>query len=100
MTFFRALTLYRLSLSVLLGQWPTGQVYLIIPASRLLKRFKRKGKAFRLLLCAYLVSGLTLPAYAAVTIDYTYDDLNRLGGLTRSDGPVIAFQYDGVGNRC
>lgn len=98
MIFCRAFTLYLLSLSVLISQLPTGKVYLIIPARRLLNQFKRQGKTFRLLLYAYLFSGLALPAYATVTIDYIYDDLNRLGGVTRSDGPVIAFQYDVAGN--
>lgn len=98
MTFCRAFTLYLLSLSAFVSQLPISQVYLLNPARRLLKQFKRKGKAFGLLLCVYLLTGLALPAYATVTINYTYDDLNRLGGVTRSDGPVIAFQYDGVGN--
>lgn len=61
-------------------------------------KFQRVFLLYRLLLCMGLLSVLTLPAYAAVTIDYSYDDLNRLGTVTRSDGPAIAFNYDGVGN--
>jgi YD repeat-containing protein len=57
-----------------------------------------------LLLCAGLLSVLTLPAYGVATINlssvitYSYDDQNRLQTVTRSDGPAIAFNYDGVGN--
>jgi hypothetical protein len=50
------------------------------------------------LLCTSLFTALTLPAHAAVTIDYSYDDLNRLGAVTRSDGPAMAFHYDEVYN--
>jgi len=52
----------------------------------------------RLLLCAGLLSGLALPAQGAVEINYTYDDLNRLGAVARSDGPAMAFHYDEAGN--
>ncbi|WGS88405.1 IPTL-CTERM sorting domain-containing protein [Methylomonas sp. UP202] len=39
-----------------------------------------------------------MPATAAVTIDYSYDDLNRLQTVTRNDGPVVGYQYDVAGN--
>lgn len=35
---------------------------------------------------------------AATTIDYSYDDLNRLTAQARSDGPHNAYTYDEVGN--
>lgn len=38
------------------------------------------------------------PAPAANTITYTYDDLNRLATVTRSDGPKLTYTYDEVGN--
>lgn len=100
MIFCRAFALYLLSLSILVGELPTGQVHQIIPAGSILNRLKRKGKPFRLLLCACLLSGLTLPAYGNLNavITYSYDDLNRLQAVTRSDGPAIAFNYDDVGN--
>ncbi len=61
-------------------------------------------RVYRLLLCISLLSGLTLPAYGIdkinlnAVITYSYDDLNRLQAVTRSDGPAIAFNYDDVGN--
>ncbi|OAI19263.1 hypothetical protein A1507_07650 [Methylomonas koyamae] len=39
-----------------------------------------------------------MPVHAAVTIDYSYDDLNRLQTLARNDGPVVGYQYDAAGN--
>lgn len=53
---------------------------------------------FGLLLCLGLMSGFALPSKAAFTIDYSYDDLNRLQTLTRNHGPVVAYQYDATGN--
>jgi len=38
------------------------------------------------------------PAGSAVTINYGYDELNRLTSLVRTDGPTMAYQYDLVGN--
>ena len=35
---------------------------------------------------------------AATTIDYSYDDLNRLTAQVRSDGPHNAYTYDEVSN--
>ncbi len=60
--------------------------------------FQRLLLLNRPLLCVGLLSVLTLPAYSAVTISYSYDDLNRLQAVNRSDGPAIAFNYDDVGN--
>ena len=62
------------------------------------QRLKSKGKKSSLLLCAGFLSGLALPAQGAVDINYAYDDLNRLGAVTRSDGPAMAFHYDEAGN--
>ncbi len=51
-----------------------------------------------------ILSALTLPAYGIdkinlnAVITYSYDDLNRLQAVTRSDGPAIAFNYDDAGN--
>jgi hypothetical protein len=56
------------------------------------------------LLYVSLLSALTLPAYGIDKINlnsvitYSYDDLNRLQAVTRSDGPAIAFNYDDVNN--
>ena len=75
-----------------------------LPATSILNKLKRKGKQFRLLLCVGLLSVLTLPAYGVAKINlsavitYSYDDLNRLQTVTRSDGPAIAFNYDDVSN--
>ncbi|MBQ0720856.1 MAG: hypothetical protein KBT88_08465 [Gammaproteobacteria bacterium] len=41
---------------------------------------------------------LSLAASAQVTIDYSYDDLNRLQTVSRGDGPSIAYVYDEVSN--
>jgi len=62
------------------------------------QRLNSKGKKSGLLLCAGFLSGLALPAQGAVEINYTYDDLNRLGAAARSDGPAMAFHYDEAGN--
>lgn len=40
----------------------------------------------------------TSPGYSATTIDYSYDDLNRLTSGVRSDGPSFSYSYDEVGN--
>lgn len=87
-----------LALTLLVLSRQAGQTGRPFPATSILRKLKNYGKQFRLLLCTSLLSGLILPAYGAVTIDYSYDDLNRLGSVTRSDGPAIAFQYDGAGN--
>ena len=52
----------------------------------------------RFLLCLHLLLGTLSLAQAAVEIDFNYDDLNRLTGLTRSDGPSVEYQYDQSGN--
>jgi len=41
---------------------------------------------------------LASQAWSANTISYTYDDLNRLTAITRSDGPTLSYSYDAVGN--
>jgi len=59
---------------------------------------QRRGRAALLLLCTGFLSMGALPAYAAVEINYSYDDLNRLTAVTRADGPVVNYQYDESGN--
>jgi YD repeat-containing protein len=74
---------------------------LLSKAAKIGFQFRR---LFRVLLCFCLLTGLTLPAYGIdkinlnAVITYSYDDLNRLQAVTRSDGPAIAFNYDEVGN--
>jgi len=105
MKFQSVFLLYQLSLSIVthIG-FQSGQAYRIIRATSILNGLKRNGKKFRLLLCVGLLSVLTLPAYGVAKINlsavitYSYDDLNRLQTVTRSDGPAIAFNYDDVGN--
>ncbi len=41
---------------------------------------------------------LSLTSQSATTIEYIYDDINRLKKATRDDGPVYSFNYDDVGN--
>ena len=44
------------------------------------------------------LSGVCCLSQAATTIDYTYDDLNRLEAVVRSDAPTLSYSYDEVGN--
>jgi YD repeat-containing protein len=37
--------------------------------------------------------------YSAETINYTYDDMDRLIGVAYEDGTVVEYVYDNVGNR-
>ena len=48
-------------------------------------------------LFALVASFYTLPAFSAVEINYSYDDLNRLETVTRADGPVVQYGYDEAG---
>ncbi len=41
---------------------------------------------------------MSLPAFAG-TIQYTYDDLNRLTRVEYENGTTIEYSYDEVGNR-
>lgn len=41
---------------------------------------------------------MTFPSYGAVEINYSYDDLNRLDTVTRTDGPMLDYNYDEAGN--
>lgn len=91
----RLLLLYRLLLNIAAH---AGGTYAIIWATSIRISLKNNGKKFKLLLCTSFLAALTMPAHAAVTIDYNYDDLNRLGAVTRSDGPAMAFDYDEAGN--
>lgn len=97
------LHLLSLSMATHIG-FQSGQAHRSIRATNILNGLKRNGKKLRLLLCVSLLSILTLPAYGIdkinlnAVITYSYDDLNQLQTSTRSDGPAIAFNYDGVGN--
>jgi RHS repeat-associated protein len=42
--------------------------------------------------------GIVTDLQAAVRVEYGYDDLGRLVLVERSDGPVIRYEYDVVGN--
>lgn len=42
---------------------------------------------------------MTTSAFATVITDYQYDDQNRLTFVIRSDGTVVEYRYDDVGNR-
>ncbi len=55
----------------------------------------RKAKQ---MLIASLAAAAGSGAYAANTVTYSYDDLNRLTAVTRSDGPTLSYTYDEVGN--
>ncbi len=43
----------------------------------------------------FLGAMVTTPVGAATTITYSYDDLDRLTGMARSDGPSLQYGYDG-----
>ena len=49
-------------------------------------------------ICLAVMSLMATPAMAATTIDYVYDDLNRVETVVRSDGPQLSYSYDEVGN--
>lgn len=68
----------------------------VCPSTLSLLGCRRSAK--RLLLCLQLLLTTIPSVQAATEIDFSYDDLNRLTGLTRSDGPSIAYQYDQSGN--
>lgn len=42
--------------------------------------------------------GLSGHSTAQVTINYAYDDLNRLESVDRDDGPLVVYVYDDVSN--
>ncbi len=53
------------------------------------------------ILCHALLTVMVMtasPVMAATTINYVYDDLNRVKTVTRSDGPQLRYQYDEVSN--
>lgn len=54
--------------------------------------FSRLLSIFTLVLLQY-----SFPAYGAIEINYSYDDLNRLQTVTRADGPVIQYGYNAAG---
>ena len=103
MTIFRLLALYWLPLSKS-AHVRFQSSLAVLPATGILNKLKRKGKQFRLLLCICFLSVLTVPAYGIdkinlnAVITYSYDDLNRLQAVSRSDGPAIAYHYDDAGN--
>lgn len=48
---------------------------------------------------AALLAVSALPAAAAQSVAYEYDQLGRLARVTQSDGTVIEYSYDPAGNR-
>lgn len=56
----------------------------------------RRGSS--LLMCSALLLTASDYSAATVTIDYVYDDLNRLERVIRDDGPLIVHDYDDVSN--
>ncbi len=53
------------------------------------------------LIIALSLSPLTIwnsPTFAAVEIDYQYDDLNRVIKVSRADGPIVDYNYAENGN--
>src|SRR5208283_3806672 len=46
-----------------------------------------------------LLIGLAIATGYANDVSYTYDQLNRLVGVVNSDGTMISYEYDDVGNR-
>lgn len=54
------------------------------------------------MLCTIIMVLWTASSYSVALADsltYTYDDLNRLASVTYSDGTVVTYSYDEVGNR-
>ncbi|MBI5056234.1 MAG: thrombospondin type 3 repeat-containing protein [Nitrospirae bacterium] len=61
--------------------------------------FKSGSKALTgLAIVTFIFFGATL-SYSAETIDYVYDDLNRLESVLYENGAAIDYYYDEVGNR-
>ena len=55
----------------------------------------------RVMILALLALAFTLPVHGAMTINYTYDSLGRLIGISYSEETMsgdIAYEYDNVGN--
>lgn len=52
-----------------------------------------------LVICLFSVWLGSLPPVAAETVNYTYDDLNRLIKVEHEDGTVVQYTYDAAGNR-
>ena len=50
-------------------------------------------------LCAFIFIAFMLSSAFGGISTYTYDDIYRLTRVERSDGTVIEYQYDNVGNR-
>ncbi|SPF51664.1 exported hypothetical protein [Syntrophobacter sp. SbD1] len=51
------------------------------------------------LVAGLLLISLAIAAGYANDVSYTYDQLNRLIGVVNSDGTIISYGYDDVGNR-
>jgi YD repeat-containing protein len=48
---------------------------------------------------SFLLIWLLIATGYANEVSYTYDQLNRLVGVVNSDGTIITYEYDDVGNR-
>jgi YD repeat-containing protein len=60
----------------------------------------KTNSSVRLLILAILITFVAVSASAApVTINYIYDDLNRLTTAEYVGGPTETFVYDEIGNR-
>ena len=60
-----------------------------------MKREKMNRKQVTLLLSALVLLAVAL---AADTVNYKYDDADRLTSVSYADGTVIAYTYDNAGN--
>jgi len=58
-------------------------------------RIKTKASLVLTVLLCFLFSGTAV----AATVQYTYDSLNRLTRVERTDGSVVVYEYDDLGNR-
>jgi len=63
-------------------------------------KLKTKSRIAKIACSVLFVTGMSIyqPVMSATTIDYVYDDLNRVETVTRSDGPLLSYTYDEVGN--
>lgn len=53
----------------------------------------------KIFFCSLLLLAPSFNAVAQTTVSYQYDNLNRLTQVTYSDGTVVNYTYDALGNR-
>ena len=53
----------------------------------------------RRIIYAFLIVFAVLQASAQTSVNYTYDDLNRLTEVSYSNGVTVKYTYDALGNR-